>query len=131
MTDEQAVNEEVIRRYCDAWSRGDLAALVDCYHDDFTLHYFGQNPLAGDHVGKPAALMAMAQVQQRTNRRLLEITDAVAGRNRGVVLARERFERDGQTRDFDRVLVYRIEDGKLRECWIYDEDQRAVDIFFA
>jgi hypothetical protein len=25
------------------------------------------------------------------------------------------------------VLLYRVEDGKLRECWLYDEDQRFID----
>ena len=39
-------------RYASAWLAGDRAALVASYHDDFTLHYFGRNPLAGIHRGK-------------------------------------------------------------------------------
>src|SRR3972149_1698128 len=54
-------NQDVIARYCDAWRRGDMATLVDCYGEDFTLHYFGRSPLAGDHVGKPAALATLAK----------------------------------------------------------------------
>lgn len=30
-----------------------------------------------------------------------------------------------------RVLVYRVLDGKLRECWLYDEDQRFVDALWS
>jgi len=26
-----------------------------------------------------------------------------------------------------RVLLYRVQDGKLRECWLFDEDQRFID----
>ena len=26
-----------------------------------------------------------------------------------------------------RVLLYRVEAGQLRECWLYDEDQRFID----
>ena len=47
----RAVNEAVVRRYCDAWSRGDLPAIVDCYHEELVLHYFGRSPLAGEHRG--------------------------------------------------------------------------------
>ena len=62
-----------------AWLAGDRAALAACYHDDFTLHYFGRNPLAGDHGGKPAALAILAEVTRRTNRQLLAIVDVMAG----------------------------------------------------
>ena len=26
-----------------------------------------------------------------------------------------------------RVLLYRVQDGMLRECWLFDEDQRYID----
>jgi hypothetical protein len=124
-------NAAVIRRYCDAWRAGDLAGIVDCYHDDLVLHYFGTSPLSGDHRGKPAALAALARVQQLTNRRLLEIHDVLASDEHAVVPARERFARDGRTVESKRVLVYHVRDGKLAEAWIYDDDQRAVDALWA
>jgi hypothetical protein len=30
-----------------------------------------------------------------------------------------------------RVLVFHLKDGKLYECWLYDDDQRAVDEFWS
>jgi uncharacterized protein len=123
--------EPVIRRYCDAWLKGDLAELVDCYHDDLVLHYFGRSPLAGEHRGKAAALAVLAKVQQLTNRQLLEIHDVLASDDHAVVLARERFERDGRRLDVNRTLVYHVRDGKLVEGWIYDDDQRSVDEFWS
>ncbi len=120
-------NEAVIRRYCQAWREGDLATLVDCYHDEVVLHWFGQNPLAGEHRGKPAALAALARLSQLANRQLVEIHDVLASDHHAVVLARERFERDGRRVETSRVLVYHVRDGKLAEAWIYDDDQRAVD----
>jgi ketosteroid isomerase-like protein len=127
----RATNEAVIRRYCDAWQRGDVAAIVDCYHDDVVLHWFGQSPLAGDHCGKPAALTALMQLQQLADRRLVEIHDVLASDHHAVVLARERFARDGRVVDANRVLVYHIRDEKLAEAWIYDEDQRALDALWS
>jgi ketosteroid isomerase-like protein len=127
----RAANEAAIRRYCDAWVKGDLAALVDCYHDELVLHYFGRSPLAGDHRGKAAALALLARVAQLTNRRLLAIHDVLASDEHAVVLARERFERDGRQVDLNRVFVYHVRDGKLVEGWVYDEDQRVVDEFWS
>jgi hypothetical protein len=36
-----------VSRYARAWLADDRPALAACYHDDFTLHYFGRHPLAG------------------------------------------------------------------------------------
>jgi len=115
------------RRYADAWRTGDIAALFACYHDEFTLHYGGANPLSGDHIGKPAALAALAEVTRRTQRRLVEIIDVTAGEARAVIIAREHFTRDGREDNFVRVLVYTVKDDLLAECWVYDQDQALVD----
>jgi hypothetical protein len=120
-------NLAVARRYADAWRAGDLAAIFGCYHDEFVLHYSGANPFSGTHRGKAAALAVLAEVTRRTGRKLLDIVDVTAGPQRAVVLARESFERDGERVELDRALVYRIEAGLLRECWLYDFDQVAVD----
>ncbi|MEX1194347.1 MAG: nuclear transport factor 2 family protein [Dehalococcoidia bacterium] len=133
-TDETAdrnANAEVVKAYAQAWQNGDAATLVGLYHDDFTLHYFGRSPLAGDHNGKAAALGALAKVQQLTNRKLVEVHDVLTGPGHGAILAHEHWERDGRTLDVRRVLVYHIRDGKLSECWLYDDDQRAVDEFWS
>ncbi|MBR1238198.1 nuclear transport factor 2 family protein [Bradyrhizobium sp. AUGA SZCCT0182] len=133
-TDSQAAierNREAVTRYARAWLAGDRAALAACYHEDFTLHYFGSNPLAGDHRGKMAALSILAEVTRRTSRKLLGIVDIMAGPERGALLVRERFERDGKAKEFERLLVYAVRDGLLGECWVWDQDQAAVDAYLA
>ena len=122
---------QAISRYATAWLAGDRAALAACYHDDFTLQYFGRNPLAGDHTGKAAALGILAEVTRRTNRRLLAIVDVMAGPERGALLVRARFARDGRTAEVERLLVYAGRDGLLGECGVYDQDQALVDAFLA
>src|SRR5687768_326935 len=87
----------VVRRYADAWAANDLAGVIDSYHDDIVFHYFGNNPLAGVHRGKTACLAVLKQIRERANRRLLSIRDVLAGNLFGVVIALERFERNGKT----------------------------------
>jgi uncharacterized protein len=124
-------NLAAVQRYADAWKRGDAAALIACYHDDLTLHWFGASPQAGTHRGKAAAIAALVRVQQLTNRKLLEIRDVLASDDHAVLLTRERFERDGRTLELERVLVFRVAGDQLAECWLYDRDQRAVDEFWS
>lgn len=121
----------VVRRYADAWVANDLKAIFDCYHDEVVFHYFGRSPLAGTHRGKPACLALLKQVREKTQRQLIEIKDVLAGEQFGLIVAVERFERDGQATQLERLLRYRVRDGKLSECWIYDEDQRLVDEYWA
>ena len=55
-----------------------------------------------------------------------DIIERVADQH-AIILAHERFERDGRVHESRRVLVYHVRDDKLAEAWIYDDDQRAVD----
>lgn len=127
MENRREENEALARAYCAAWSRGDLAAIVDLYHDEIVLHWFGRSPLAGEHRGKAAALSALGRLTQLTNRRLIEVHDILASDAHAVILARERFERDGRVVESKRVLVYHLREAKLAEAWVYDDDQRALD----
>ena len=124
-------NRQAVTRYANAWLAGDRATLTACYHEDFTLHYFGSNPLAGDHRGKTASLGVLAEVTRRTNRKLLGIVDIMAGPERGALLVRERFERDGKAAEFERLLVYAVRNGLLWECWVWDQGQAAIDAYLA
>lgn len=121
----------VVERYAEAWLTGDLATLVDCYHDDVELHWFGRSPLAGRHAGKPAALQALAALATRTRRTLVAVEVVVGSGDRALLIARERFERDGRSAEVTRLLLYRVGDGRLRECRVYDEDPALVDSFLA
>lgn len=124
---KEAEIRETLTRYAAAWTAGDLAAIAACYHDAFTLHYAGRHALAGDHVGKAAALKTLGEFGRRTKRKLIEVVDVMAGREHGTILARERLIVEGSPVDVERVLVYKVEDGLLHECWIYDADQSLID----
>jgi ketosteroid isomerase-like protein len=126
---EQA--RQAVTRYATAWLAGNRPALFACYHENFTLHYFGRNPLAGIHSGKAAALAILAEVTRRTDRKLVAIVDVMAGPQRGALLVRERFHRDGKTAEVERLLIYAVRDGLLSECWVYDQDQALIDQFLA
>ena len=129
--DVLAANAEVLNRYATAWAAGDIKTIFACYHDDFTVHYGGHNPLAGAHAGKAAALAAMAEISKRSGRRLVEVMEVLPGVRRSVLVVRESFRRDDLTAEVERILTYAIRDGLFHECWVYDLDQALVDRFLA
>jgi uncharacterized protein len=120
----------VIERYADAWQRRDPAALA-LYHPKFTVHWFGHNPLSGTHVGAEQVRRALAELTRRTHRQLVRIVATLAGPERGAIIARESFGLDDARIETDRVLVFTVEDDRLRECWVYDADPALLDRYFA
>jgi hypothetical protein len=119
-----------LERYATAWEGGDLGTLFELYADGVVFHYFGSTDLAGTHIGD-AALAAMAQASVRSNRTLVEVVDVLDGPVLGALVVRERFERDGRSEEVQRVLLYRVIDDRIAECWLYDEDQDLIDAFWA
>ncbi len=118
---------QTLGAYAKAWQAGDLGTIMAAYHDEFVLHYFGNNPLAGRHAGKATALGVLGDFSRRTNRRLIEIVSVMAGDTRGAIITREQLGPDGAAIEVERVLVYRVTGGQLAECWVYDADQAMID----
>ncbi len=115
-TEDAAATEQVrrvITRYATAWASGDFPTVRDCYHEQFTHYYAGNNPLSGVHKGKKACLAVLEEFRKRTRRKLLGVDHIMAGPERGAVLAREQFSHDGKTTDVQRLLVYSILDDQL------------------
>ena len=117
--------ERVLREYACAWLASDLEKVLASYHDDIELHYMGESPLAGTHKGRAAAFSALGQASVRTSRKLIAVEDVLVGDTLGALIAIE--ELGDPPRRVRRVLLYRVQDEKLRECWLFDEDQRFID----
>ena len=126
---DRAETEAVLRDYADAWFAADLEKVLGAYHEDFVLHYMGESPLAGTHEGRDAALPILGQASFRASRELIEVEDVLAGDEFGALVAVENLGEP--PRRVRRVLLYRVIDGKLGECWLFDEDQRFIDALWS
>jgi len=56
---------------------------------------------------------------------LIAVEDVLVGDELGALIAVEDLGNPPQR--VRRVLLYRVQDEKLRECWPFDEDQRFID----
>ncbi len=126
-SDLEETTRRLLERYAAAWADGDVQAVTACYHDEFTVHWFGRNSLSGDHSGKAAVLEALAEFRRRTERRPPKIVAVAAGAERGAIVARERLGPDDDPVELERVLVFSFRDDLLHECWVYDADPEQID----
>ena len=75
--------------------------------------------------GKDAAIQVLVEATQRSGRQLDAIEDVLGGDTFAALVVREGVG-DPLT-VVRRVFLYKVRDGKLAECWLYDEDQRFID----
>ncbi len=120
----------VLRRYAGAWQGSDLDTLIDCYHDDVTLHYGGGSRFAGTHRGRDAAVAVMAEVSTLAARELVSIHAVLSSDAAGALVVTERLTRGDETAEVTRTLQYQVRDGRLMECWLLEHDQATVDRFW-
>lgn len=128
-TDSQpdAQTRKAIETYALAWEKGDIPALLSCYHPDFTLNYFGRNALAGRHPGKAASVRILGEMRQRTDRKLKAISALLVGGDKAAMVTRESLNSKGQSVEVERLYLFTVKGEQLLECWVYDQDQRQMD----
>ena len=126
-------NSALIKGYVEAFERKDWAAATAFWADDIVCHVQGRNPLAGDFLGKQVFLEHYAGVfaQLGGTMELVEVHDVLVGAQHAVAWVKERAVRGECTLEFDRVNVYRIDDGRIAEIWSYDSNPYELDEFWS
>jgi hypothetical protein len=126
-------NIELMRRYSAALTAGRAVDALPFYAEDLVLHIPGRSPHAGTFRGQDAVLAYYTRIFQDTNGRFepLGVDDILASDTHAASLVRWRVERDGKTLEIDRVVIYRIAEGRIAEIWVRDWDQYAYDELFA
>ena len=125
-------NIDLIRRYSEALTAGKAADALPFYAEDLTLHIPGRSPHAGTFRGQDAVLAYYTRLFRDTDGAFtpLGVDDILASDDHAASLVRWRVERNGRSIEIDRVVIYRIEGGRIAEIWVRDWDQYAYDELF-
>lgn len=129
-------NAQLIRAFHEAqagfYAGGELAPVRALIADEVSWHVPGASAIAGDYVGR-AEVLAYFETRRRLTRATfrIEIRDVIAGPDHAVVLAGGRAERGDRTYAWETAGVFRLEDGKIQECWLLALDQSAFDAAWA
>ncbi len=123
-------NTEFMREYLDCWVTGKVDKALGMIADDVVTQFPGKSLIAGVYHGKNAFMELGKKMNSFGQLKVMKFHDILAKDDRAVVLAKERFQREGKSTIVDRAVEYRIRDGKIIGIRWYESDQYAVDEFF-
>lgn len=118
---------DVFNVYNEALIKGNFSAVFDMMTDNIIWHQSG-----GVITGKPALEEHLGKLSEKSNG-TLKVTTDWASANDVFVAANVHFtaERsDGRKLDMDGVDLFRIEDGKIHEVWLFSSEQSLEDQFW-
>jgi len=109
--------ESTIREAYAAFGRSDVNGYIQPCTEDFSFNIPGHGAIAGSWRGKDGLNELAGKAIEVTAGSFQEdVEDVLVTDRHAVVLARRRFIRDGQSREYKTAHVYQIRDGKLATC---------------
>ena len=127
-----AANESVVRRIFDAFARKQGFALRDLFAADAVWTVPGDGAMAGVYRGREQIFRFLARLPKETGGTYTSrLLDVLASDERAAAVYRASGERHGRRLDLDQVLLFRFEDGLVREVLALPSDPAAFDDFWA
>lgn len=114
---EQA-NVAHIRRQAEAFAKGDMKTVADCFADNVVWHFPGKSQVAGEYKGKPEVLAFLGRAFELTGGTFrFELLDLMGSDKHVAQMDRITATRKGKKLDIIEVLVFRVQGGKTAEVW--------------
>jgi len=127
-----ADNEEIVRGIFDAFARNEGFALRGLFAEDAVWTVPGRGVMSGVFRGREEIFRFLARLPKETDGTYRsELRDVLANDRRAAALYRARGTRHGRTLELDQVLLFRIEDGLVREVLALPSDPDAFEAFWA
>jgi len=124
-------NRELVQRMTEAFLKGDIATVQNCWAESIVWHFPGHSKPAGVFHGKAAVLEHLSEPSGPGNRSELTPLAFFGDEKYGAVLYKVTSTRNGKTLTETRVMVCKISNNKVVEARIYPGDQYALDEFWS
>ncbi len=125
-------NEAVVRRIFDAFARRDGFALRGLFAEDAEWRVPGESAVAGTYRGREQIIRFLGRLPRETGGTYrARLVDVLASDERAAALYRASGERGGRVLDIEQVLLFRLEEGAVREVLALPGDPVAFDAFWA
>lgn len=121
----------VFNAYNTALAAGDFPAVFATMADDIIWHQPGNHSTSGTIIGKEKLGQHLASFSEKTNGTFKVLTNWVSD-NANLVAANVTFlgEKADEKLDMNGIDLFRIEDGLIREVWLFSSDQAVEDAFW-
>lgn len=119
--------------YVDALKKGEMEKIGQLLADDVIWHQPGQGHLSGRYEGKQNLFPHLAKFAELSNNTFRVDRAGTFMANGDLVTATLHFvaERPGRKLSMDGVDLMRMEGGKIKEVWLFSDDQAAEDAFWS
>lgn len=125
-------NAALVRRLFDAFARKQGFALRDVFADDAVWVVPGGSVMAGTYRGRDEIFRFLTRLPKETSGTYdSRLVDVLASDERAAALYRATGARNGNTLDLDQVLLFRIEDGLVREVVALPSEPATFDAFWS
>lgn len=116
----------------DAFARKEGFALRGLFAEDAVWTVPGQSVMSGVFRGRDEIFRFLGRLPKETGGTYgSELRDVLASEDRAAALYRARGTRHGRTLELDQVLLFRLEDGLVREVLALPSDPEAFEAFWA
>ena len=127
-----STNLEIFNTYNQALIAGDFPGVFETMADDIVWNQPGTHSISGTVVGKDQLGPHLAKFAEKTNGTFKVITNWVSD-NKDLIAANVTFlgtRADGTELNMNGIDLFRIEDGKIKEVWLFSSDQAEEDSFW-
>jgi len=124
-------NARMLMEAHEAFQQGDMETLFSIFAEDMVWHVPGNNRLSGVYRGKAQIMANFATLADVADTYWAHPLDYFGSSDHVALVAEVRATRGDQTLREKEVLLFRVADGKLAECWHLGLDPEGWDRFFA
>lgn len=130
LTDRDHPHAHMLYQAHNAFKLGDVETLFAAMADDVVWHMPGDNCLAGDFHGRDEILRNFAMLQAAVDAYWAHPLDYFASDDHAVLVAEVRARKGDRVLETKEAMTWRIENGKLKECWHMCLEPEKWDQFF-
>lgn len=113
-----------------AFKAGDVDALFAAMADDVVWHVPCDSSVSGTYRGREEILGNFAMLQAAVDAYWAHPLDYFGSDNHAVLIAEVRARKDDRHLETKEAMTWRIENGKLKECWHMCLEPEKWDAFF-
>ncbi|MEE4537650.1 MAG: nuclear transport factor 2 family protein [Erythrobacter sp.] len=131
LTDKDHKNAHMLYAAHRAFQGGDVDALFSNIAKDAVWHMPGENALAGDYVGHEEIMRNFGMLQQAVDAYYAYPLDYYGSDDHVTLIAEVRARKGDKTLHTKEAMTWKVEGGKLKECWHMCLEPEKWDAFFS
>ena len=125
-------NALLVRRLYEAFHSRDMETLASLIAEDAVWHVPGSTLISGEHRGRSAIFEYFRRMGELTGASFhAELIDALASDTQAVAVATTTGKRAGKAYDGSHLLLMRIEESRIVDVRLFNDDPDAFDSFWS